>query len=122
MAANVLKFREKIMSGELIDRLLVEAQDELIAYARKHMLDTDLSTTFLMLILYDQKAFMSWYGDSPIFHLRGGEILFRTKDNLPVSEPKQHIAIAQGIKADGSPIHAETKWIEDVQSGDYFLI
>ncbi len=122
MAANVLKFREKMMSEELIDRLLVEAQDELIAYARKHRLDTDLATNFSMLILYDQKAFISWYGDSPIFHLRGNVILLRTEDNLPVSEPKQRTANVRGIKADGSPIHAETKWIEDVQAGDYFLI
>jgi PPM family protein phosphatase len=122
MAANVMKFREKIMSLELIDRLLVEAQDELIAYARKHRLDTDLATAFSMLILYDQRALISWYGDSPIFHLRGGEILFRTKDNLPIIEPKQHTDIVRGIKADGSPIHAETKWIEDVQAGDYFLM
>ncbi len=122
MASNVLKFREKIMSVELIDRLLVEAQDELIAYARKYRLDTDLSTTFSMLILYDQKALISWYGDSPIFHLRRGEILFRTEDNLPLGEPKQNTAVAYGIKADSSPIHAEAKWIEDVQAGDYFLI
>ncbi|HTB24123.1 MAG TPA: protein phosphatase 2C domain-containing protein [Puia sp.] len=114
MAANVLKFREKTMSAELIDRLLVEAQDELIAYAPKHGLDTDLATTFSMLILYDQKALISWCGDSPVYHLRGGEILFRTDNNS--------LFPAQGIMADGSPISAETKWIEDVQAGDYFLI
>ncbi len=122
MVANVLKFREQKMSAELIDRFLVEAQDELIAYARKHRLDTDLATSFSMLILYDQKALVSWYGDSPIFHLRRGEILFRTEDNLLVSDPKRNAAVARGIKADGSPIHAATKWIEDVQTGDYFLI
>ena len=122
MAANVLKFREKMMSEELIDRLLVEAQDELIEYARKHRLDTDLATTFSMLILYDQKAFISWCGDSPISHLRGGEILFRTDDNSLVSEPKQNAVPARGIMADGSPIHVETKWIENVQTGDYFFI
>src|SRR5450755_570977 len=87
MAANVLKFREQKMSGELIDRLLVEARDELIEYTRKHRLDTDLATTFSMLILYDQKALISWCGDSPIYHMRGGEILLSTEDTPPVSEP-----------------------------------
>ncbi len=122
MAANVLKFREKIMSEELIDRLLVEAQDELIAYTRKHELDADLATTFSMLILYDQKALISWCGDSPIYHLRGGEIHFRTDNNSLVSEPGQNAPPARGIMADGSPIEAVTKWIEDLQTGDYFLI
>jgi protein phosphatase len=122
MAAKVLKFGEQKMSGELIDKLLIEARDRLITYAREYRLDTDLATTFSMLILYEQKVLMSWYGDSRIYHLRGGEILFRTEDNSLVGEPIQNTAIARGIKADSSPIFAETKWIEDVQDGDYFLL
>ena len=81
MAAKVLKFREQKMSGELIDKLLIEARYRLSIYAREHRLDTELATTFSMIILYDQKVLMSWYGDSRIYHLRGGEILFRTEDN-----------------------------------------
>jgi PPM family protein phosphatase len=122
MAAKVLKFGEQKMSGELIDKLLVEARDRLITYARVYRLDTDLATTFSMLILYDQKVLMSWYGDSRIYHLRAGEILFSTEDHALVGEPIQHTAMAGGIKADGSPIYAETKWIEDVLDGDYFLL
>jgi serine/threonine protein phosphatase PrpC len=122
MAAKVLKFGEHKMSGELINKLLVEARDRLISYAREYRLDTDLATTFSMLILYDQKALMSWYGDSRIYHLRGGEILFTTEDNSLISEPTKNTAIARGIKADSSPIYAETKWIEDVLDGDYFLL
>jgi serine/threonine protein phosphatase PrpC len=123
MAARVLKFGEQKMSGELIDKLLIEARDRLINYAREYRLDTDLATTFSMLILYDQKVLISWYGDSRIYHLRGGEILFRTEDNSLVSKPIQNTtAIARGIKADSSPINAETKWIKDVQDGDYFLL
>jgi protein phosphatase len=122
MAAKVLKFSEQKMSGELIDNLLIEARERLITYAREYRLDTDLATTFSMLILYDQKALVSWYGDSRIYHLRGGEILFRTEDDSPVSEPMQKSTIARGIRADDSPIYAETKWIEDVQDGDYFLL
>src|SRR5712675_1374065 len=68
MAAKVLKFGEQKMSGELIDKLLIEARDRLITYARVNRLDTDLATTFSMVILYDQKVFMSWCGDSRIYH------------------------------------------------------
>jgi PPM family protein phosphatase len=116
MASKVLKFGERKMSGELIDKLLTEARNRLITYAREYRLDTDLATTFSMLILYNRKALMSWYGDSRIYHLRGGEILFRTEDN------SRNTATARGIKVDNSPINAETKWIEDVQDGDYFLL
>jgi serine/threonine protein phosphatase PrpC len=122
MAANVLKFGEHRMSGELIDELLIEARDRLITYAREYRLDTDLATTFSMLILYDQKVLMSWYGDTRIYHLRSGEILFKTEDNSLVGGTTKNATIARGIKADSSPIYAETKWIEDVQDGDYFLL
>ena len=122
MAAKVLKFGEHKMSGELINKLLIEARDRLITYAREYRLDTDMATTFSMIILYDQKLFIAWYGDSPIYHLRGGEILFRTEDNSHVSEPTRRTAIVRGITADSSPINVETKWIEDVKDGDYFLL
>ncbi len=122
MAAKVLKFSEQKMSGELVDKLLIEARDRLITYARENRLDTDLATTFSMIILYDQRVLVSWYGDSRIYHLRGGEILFRTEDNSIVGEPLRNTVHARGIKADSSPIYAETKWIEDAQEGDYFLL
>jgi len=88
----------------------------LSVYAWKHRLDTELATTFSMIILYNQKVLMSWCGESWIYHLRGGEILFKAEDN------SQNTAAAYGIKADSSPIHSETRWIEDVQDGDYFLL
>ena len=117
MAAKVLKFTEQKMSGELIKKLLFEARYRLSEYALKQRLDTDLATTFSIIILYNQKVFMSWCGDSRIYHLRGGEILFRAEDNshgIP--------SYGSGIKADRSPMYTETKWIEDVQDGDYFLL
>jgi len=122
MAAKVSKFSEQKMSGELIDRLLEEARDRLITYARVNRLDTDLATTFSMLILYDQKVFVSWCGDTRIYHLREGQILFSTDAHSFVNDPVQKKAVARGIKADGSPIYAESKWIENLQDGDYFLV
>jgi PPM family protein phosphatase len=116
MAAKVLKFGEQKMSGEVIKKLLIEARHRLSVYAWKHRLDTELATTFSMIILYNQKVLMSWCGDSRIYHLRGGEILFRAEDN------SRSTAMARGIKADSSPIYTETKWIKDVQDGDYFLL
>src|ERR1700712_2042034 len=122
MAAKVLKFSEQKISGERIDKWLREARDRLIHYAREYRLDTDLATTFSMLILYSQKVLISWYGDNRMYHLRGEEILFKTEGHSPDSEPIRNSNIARGISVDHSPIYAETKWIEDVQDGDHFLL
>ncbi|PWT77562.1 MAG: hypothetical protein C5B59_03535 [Bacteroidetes bacterium] len=135
MAAKVMRFPEYRMSEELINNLLTEARDRLISYAREYRLDTDMATTFSMLILYDQKVFMTWFGDSRIYHLRNGEILFRTKNDYQINELVQEgekttaivhsqpdNSFLHAITADSSPIYAETKWIEDVRNGDYFLV
>ena len=116
MATKVLKITEREMSGDLINKLLSKARDRLIAYTREYRLDTDLATTFSMLVLYHQKVLASWYGDSRIYHMRGGVILFRTEDS------SRNPATARGIRADSSPIYASAKWINDVRDGDYFLI
>jgi protein phosphatase len=136
MAAKVLKFAELKMSDELINKLLAEARERLVSYARAYRLDTDLSTTFSMLILYDQKVLISWLGNSRIYHVREGEILFSTENNSLLNESEsiseisrnndalrpQNASIEHVIKADSSPIYAETQWIEDVRDGDYFLL
>lgn len=136
MAAKILKYPEYKISEELIDKLLTEARERLITYAREYKLDTDLTTTFSMLILYDQKVLMSWFGDSRIYHVRDGEILFKSEDisqvhelmhedeisgeesNLQLSQE----AVSHNIKADSSPINAQARWVEDVRDGDYFLL
>ena len=123
MASKALKFGEQAMSLELIDKLLDEARHRLITYAWKYRLDTELSTTFSMAILYDHRVFTSWCGDSRIYHLRGNEILFRSEEHSPGNEAKQNKNVyAQGIRAARSPMHIEAKWIDDVQDGDYFLL
>jgi protein phosphatase len=122
MAAKVLRLGEQRMSKELISQLLDESRDRLITYARDHRLDTEMATTFSMLILYDQKALISWCGDGRIYHLRGGEILFSTNDSPHDGESTQYTNFTGGIKADSSPINAETKWITDLHDGDYFLL
>jgi len=136
MAAKILKYPENRMSTELINKLLIEGRERLITYAREYKLDTDLATTFSMLVLYDQRAMISWYGDSKVYHVRNGEILFKTEDNALVGELVQLSEISSegehvhsgsnnvfhGIKADSASIYAETRWIDDVQDGDYFLL
>jgi protein phosphatase len=116
MATKILKFDEQEISAELIKELLIQARHRLNVYVWKNKLDNELATTFSMIILYNQRVLLSWCGSTPIYHLRGGEILFGTEDN------SRNSVLARGIKADSSPIHAEIKWIEDVQDGDYFFL
>ena len=117
MAVKALKFDERKISGDLINKYLGEARDRLIDYARENRLDTDLASSFAMVVLFQKRILMSWFGNSRIYHVRGGEILFRTEDHALARALNQ-----SGIQADHSSIEAESRWIDDVQDGDYFLI
>ena len=117
MAVKALKFDERKISGDLINKFLGEARDRLIDYARENRLDTDLASSFAMVVLFHKRILMSWFGNSRIYHVRGGEILFRTEDHALARALNQ-----SGIQADHSSIEAESRWIDDVRDGDYFLL
>ena len=124
------------ISLEYINELLDRAQKELVLYARTNQLNNDMATTFSLLVLLDNKAYIVWCGDSRVYHIRDGEVLFKTEDHSLVStlvksgelteeEAMQHPrknVILKAIKADGSPIGAEGHWIESVQDQDYFML
>lgn len=124
------------LSQESIIELLKQAQQELISYATKNGLNGDMATTFSLLVLFPEKAFIAWCGDTRVYHVRKGDILFRTEDHSLVNtlvkngeiteeearlHPQRNI-ILNAIRADDSPVEAEGVWISSLQDGDYFML
>ena len=120
----------------LINKLLEAARVKLNDFAVLKALRTDMATTFTLLQLVGQRAFVAWCGDSRIYHLRKNEILFRSDDHSLVSslirkgelteeearEHPQKNMLLKAIRADDSRPEAEGKWIDGIQEGDYFLL
>ena len=136
IAAKVVNYSESEMSSALINELLEEGRRKLMKYAADQGLNDDMATTFSMLILYDQRAFIAWCGDTRVYHLRHGIVLYKTEDHSLVNtlvkegeitdeearlHPQKNI-ILRAVKADGSPIDAEGYWVDEVQDGDYFML
>jgi serine/threonine protein phosphatase PrpC len=120
----------------MLNQLLEEARLKLIAYAKLKGLGTDMATTFTLLYLINQKAFIAWCGDSRVYHLRKNEILFRTEDHSLVNSlirkgdlteeegrnhPQKNLLL-KAVRADDPRPEAEGHWIMDIQEGDYFLL
>ncbi|HLZ87188.1 MAG TPA: protein phosphatase 2C domain-containing protein, partial [Puia sp.] len=120
----------------LINELLEAARLKLVEYATLKGLSTDMATTFTLLHLVKERAFIAWCGDSRVYHLRKNEILFRTDDHSLVhslirkgemteeearNHPQKNLLL-KAIRADDSRPEAEGHWIEDIQEGDYFLL
>lgn len=120
----------------LINDLLEGARRELVDYAMVRGLGRDMATTFTLLQLVNERAFIAWCGDSRIYHFRGNEILFRSDDHslvhslvrkgeLTEDEAREHPQknlLLKAIRADDARPEAEARWIRDIEEDDEFLL
>lgn len=136
MGKALLTCSSTTISPEHINSLLLTSKQTMTDYARLNGLSLDMATTFTAVILYKNKAFVAWCGDSRIYHLRKGEVLYKSSDHSLVNllvkngeiteeeamtHPQKNIVL-KAIKADSAAVEAECDWIVDVQPGDYFLL
>ena len=121
---------------ELVDSLLEGARRKLVEYGVAKGLGSDMATTFTLLELIGDRAFIAWVGDSRVYHVRGNEILFRTEDHSLVyslirsgelSEEEAHNhpqknLLLKAVRADDTEPAADGHWVEDIRDGDYFML
>jgi protein phosphatase len=120
----------------LINTLLEEARARLVEHATLKGLGRDMATTFTLVCLLKDRAFIAWCGDSRVYHLRRNAILYRTTDHSLVhslvrngelteedarDHPQKNLLL-KAIRADEPGPEAEGHWIDDVREGDYFLL
>jgi protein phosphatase len=120
----------------LINGLLEEARARLVEHALLKGLGKDMATTFTLLYLLQDQAYIAWCGDSRVYHLRGDRVLYRTTDHSLVHslvrtgelseedarEHPQRNLLLKAIRADEPGPEAEGHWVEDIREGDYFLL
>ena len=130
----------KTPAGEIgpdrIDALLEAARLKMEAYAAEHGEAPDMATTFCLLYLTRDKAFVSWLGDSRVYHLGQHEVLYRTEDHSLVNSlvragqisaedarthPQKNLLL-QAVRAGEAHPHADSHWITDIRDGDHFLL
>jgi PPM family protein phosphatase len=136
VGTSLLKTATREIDTPFINQLLSDARQKLIDYAGLHKLSTHMATTFSLLIFIDEKAFISWCGDSRVYHIRNGEILFKTDDHSLVntlvksgeitaeeaqSHPQKNMLL-KAINADEPDPEADGHWTDEVLDGDYFML
>jgi PPM family protein phosphatase len=124
------------VSLSLVNDLLENARRDLVDYAAVNGFGAGMATTFVLLLFAGEKAFIAWLGDSRVYHLRHGRVLFRTEDHSLVhslvrkgeiteeearTHPQRNLLL-KAVRADDTRPEAEGFWIEDIQDGDYFLL
>ena len=94
-----------------------------------------MASTLTLLYLAKNKALIGWVGDSRVYHIRNGEILFQTKDHSEVqslvdmgeitaaeaeNHPRKNI-ITRAVSPK-APTRIDQTIITDIKPNDFFLL
>lgn len=126
--------------GALSDSYVRAAQLYVLQQMRKYAIDYPeaqrMSTTLTLTYLCGNNISIAWCGDSRIYHLREGEVIWRSADHSLVGNmvrngeiteeearihPRRNI-ITRALSASGELSEIETHSITDVQDGDYIML
>lgn len=125
---------------ELSDTYIQEAQSYVLRrmhnFAVDHPEALRMSTTLTLVYLSGNTVSVAWCGDSRIYHLRKGQIVWRSADHSLVGDlvrrgditgeearihPHRNI-ITRALSAGGTPSDIETHIIRDAHDGDYIML
>lgn len=126
------------ISNKLLSRCLEHVEDKMTEYVSSHPECQGMATTltFIYFNPINNRVAIAWSGDSRVYHIRKGEILYRTSDHSLVNElvrrgeitaeearqhPQRNI-ILRAVSGSDSPTAVDTAFIDDVQEGDYFIL
>lgn len=125
------------VSEEIIESAILQSENELKEYTEDFPESRGMATTVVGFHPVDRKSgWVYWVGDSRLYHLRDGEILFKTKDHSLVqmmvdkgdlteaeaqSSTSKNI-ILQAISDGRKEAEPEFHYLEDIRPGDRILL
>lgn len=133
--AETLKGRTIIGEKEVAEALSV-AEAAVEDYVLANPTARGMATTLTLLVFHNEGATIAHIGDSRVYQIRKGKIIFRTQDHSFVNElinnriiteqearshPKRNI-VTKAIVGSNTPQVADINLISDIQKGDYFFL
>jgi protein phosphatase len=119
-----------------IQQGIAYVEDKFNGYLTVNESATDMATTLTLLFLHGNGATVAHIGDSRVYHFRNGKIEWKTDDHSYINElvkagvisqeeavnhPRRNI-ITRAIQGGSNRVKASVQLIDDLQSGDYFLL
>jgi serine/threonine protein phosphatase PrpC len=119
-----------------IDSVLKIVEDGFQEYIEDNPSATGMATTLTLLHFHGNGATVAHIGDSRIYHIRNGKILYRSEDHSFVQElvkagiispeearshPKRNV-ISRAIQGKQNRTNADTFILQDIQAGDFFFL
>jgi PPM family protein phosphatase len=113
-----------------------KAQNKIQEYIKNNPEAQGMGTTLTMLYINKKDIIVAHCGDSRIYQVRNGKIIFKTQDHSLVNEllrsgiineqeaethPKKNV-ITRAIQGSATPVKADVSVIKDIQASDYFFL
>ncbi len=121
--------------SKIVEEALLLFKKRVHEYITNKPTAKDTSTTLTLCVLYNNKLYVAWCGDSRIYLLRKGKIFFKSKDHSLVQEmvtqgiineqealnhPQRNI-ITRSLSANTKPTDITTQVIDGLEEGDWVL-
>ncbi|NJO01451.1 MAG: serine/threonine-protein phosphatase [Bacteroidia bacterium] len=134
-------FKRQPITNELdpagyLNAALVFANQQMEQYLQNHPESRGMGSTVSLLYLGKNVVWIGWAGDSRVYHIRDGEIKYRTKDHSLVenllrlgeiredevaTHPQRNV-ITRYIDGLKKKVSLETHLIQDIKANDFFLL
>ena len=121
--------------AKLIQQCVVKFKAQVEQYIAEHPEAQGTSTTLTLAVIKGEKAYVAWCGDSRIYHIRNGRVMFRSKDHSLVFElisqgiiteeqaathPQRNV-ITRSLNSHTKPTDVETT-VLDLKTNDWLLL
>ncbi len=126
--------QDRLANDFAIKEALNQVQGEIDEYLRDHPNSRGMGTTMTLLQLHPEGFSIAHIGDSRVYHIRNGYIVFCTEDHSLVAQLKKQGLIEESERAQRNiitraiqgktvnPVKEEVYFSNDLQTGDYFLL
>jgi len=132
-------FTESAISASTADDIVTAlklAEEVFDAWRFENNAELPMATTLTLLHLYEGGATIAHAGDSRVYQVRDGNILFKTSDHSYVNElvesgflspelarqhPKRNL-ITRALSGTANPVTPEIKLITGIEENDYFIL
>jgi serine/threonine protein phosphatase PrpC len=123
-------------TDENIRQALLYAENNFNEYLANNAGSEGMATTLTFLAVNENKAIIAHIGDSRVYHIRDGKIIYVTPDHSLVAEmvasgyitpeeainhPRKNV-ISRAIQGSSAPAEVEIITIEGLDSNDFFLL
>jgi serine/threonine protein phosphatase PrpC len=130
------KERAKKITPDLVLRRITEVVQDFQEYTNLHPDAKNMATTITLAVVKEKSILVAWCGDSRIYHIRDGKVLFRSRDHsmvqnlVDIGEITEEEALVhpnknqifRSISEDTTPDEVEFGEIFDIEEGDYLLL